>query len=248
MLGRRKAALPDFLDIQRNTGGGLRTDLGETFNVARAEVVNAEGVGDDEHLAVRIAPGGDADGGNRQTLADDPTDALRDRFQHDELRPRLLQSHTLLQQSDGIPRRARLHFLLVVDLRIETQMAAHVDAALAHHTHRLRLEPLELYAVGTEGPKAKRVAKGSLRRVARPVRQIGEQIGAAARQSASYGLEVMDHVVHRHLAFIVVPEQVRAQAVGTEHDVDSRSFLPQGRRVVGTGKHDDGLATPFLGL
>ena len=240
--------MPYFLHVQRDAGGGQWTDLGEPFHVTRTEIVDAEGIGDHEHLTVRITPGGDADGGDRQALADDPADALGDGFQDDELCPRFLQNHTLLQQSDGVLSGARLHFLFVVDLRVEAQMAAHVDSALAQHAHRLRLEPLELYAVGADGPEAKRVAEGSLRRVARPVRQIGEQIGAAACQSASYGLEVMDHVVHRHLALIVIAEQVRAQAVGAEHDVDSRRLLPERGRVVGTGQHDDGLAKRLLGL
>ena len=207
-------------------------DLGEVgvfLRERRHLVVQAEQIGADEHLAVAIRTGADADGRHVERRGDLRGELRGNRFEHDGKRAGILQRERIVEDELRLARIASalpIAALLIDRLRQHPEMPHHRNADIDEPPHDLddRLPAFDFHRGRARVfQQASRVAHRFGRRdLIGQKRHVGddERLLRAAHDRGG----VMNHHVERHRQGRVVSEHRRRDRIADEQHVDSRAL------------------------
>src|ERR1051325_2260042 len=154
LLACRESATPYFLGVALEAVADRAARFGVALDERRREAAEeADGGVEDEHLAVAMRAGADADGRDADALRDEPRELRGHELEHDAPAPGALEGHRAL---DDAPHAFLVLALALVaaergrGLRREADVAEHRDAGIhqrfhdGHHLHAA----LELHRIG----------------------------------------------------------------------------------------------------
>ena len=122
-------------------------------------------------------------------------------------------------------------------------MAPDVEPVLLESLDHTRLESLQLDSLSTPRHKLQSVFQRCFRRLVGLIRHVDEEIGG--RDATTHGFEMVDHVPHGHLLLVFVTQDVGAQAVADENNIDASFLLDERRGIVVACEDDDTVAVPL---
>ena len=244
LVGRERAGF-DGLDVvaDRFLHHGLH--VAELLGEGRRAVTQPQHVVDDEHLAVAVGTGTDADGRDVQCRSHLRSEVGRDVFEHERERPRFLVGACEVENLLGVLLGCSLSLVAgrLDLLGRQAEMRHHGNPELDQSLGQLDgvRAGLQLDRVGVrllEHPAAVLDALG-LADADREEGHIGDDDGVA-RRAGDGGRPARD-LFDRHGKRRVVAQRRVAHAVADEHEVGSRPVDDGRRRRVVRGQHRDSL-------
>ncbi len=192
---------------------------------------------DDEHLAVGVRPGANADDDGSDRFRNARGEFARNKFEHEEFLTGGVERQRVVENprgGDGVP---TLSAHDVVMLGFEPEMAAEIDSGRADGRRRRWRSTLEFDAVRAGGAQGSGARQRLRRRIVGGEGQIGDEVNI--RRAASYGGDMVGHVGKRHLAFVAIAQDIYADAVADKNNVCASLRLEtRGRRVIGGDDRD----------